>query len=63
MVSRDTPTLASATLSVININIIVPDILDIIIVILIKEKISNIIISKIINKIITWNQTDLNRYR
>ena len=63
MVSRDTPTLASATLSVININIIVPDILDIIIVILIKEKISNIIISKIINKIITWNQTDLNRYK
>ena len=63
MVSRETPILASATLRVININIKLPDILEIIIIILIIEKINNIIISRIINKIITWNQIDLNKYR
>ena len=44
-------------------NIKLPDILEMIIIILIIEKINNIIISKIINKIITWNQIDLNKYR
>ena len=63
MVSRETPILASATLRVINMNIKLPDILEIIIIILIIEKINNIIISRIINKIITWNQIDLNKYR
>ena len=52
MVSRETPILASATLRVINMNIKLPDILEIIIIILIIEKINNIIISRIINKII-----------
>jgi len=46
-----------------NINIKLPDILEIMIIILIIEKINNIIISRIISKIITWNHTDLNKYK